>query len=455
MEDAARGDDPPRRVITVHQPPPPPTEVSPSPAPQAAPPQTPWTRVRARWWIYARWLAIALPVLVFGLFAGAALYVFTHSDVFTGSDVMERPPAANRPFAWPLRLSRRVNVLLIGIDVTLDNHRRVVPVSRSDTLMLISFDPIRNRISGLSVPRDTRALIPGVGVSKINAAYAFGGPSLTVRTVEDLLGVPVHYYVKMGPESFAKFIDAIGGVEIDVEKDMKYTDRWAGLYINLKQGRQVLSGQQAMHYIRFRHDALGDIARVARQQKALLALFTKLKSPSTMLSAPSLLRAFTENTQTNLSMTELITLGVFASRLESGNLSFTTLPGTFGESYWEPDPVRIRQAMTELFYGVSPQLLATTSVEVLNGSGVPGLARQTAVRLERLGFHIVRVDTAANLVPTTMVIDRSGRAEVAKFLAELLGSKPVTREPGGDADITVVVAKDLAAYLQVVSVSKY
>lgn len=439
------------RVSPVDQPPLPPTDISPSPSP--APPPSFWTRVRARWWVYARWAMVGLPVLVVGFFAGAALYLFTHSDVFTGSDVLERPPAATRPFTWPLRLSRRVNILLIGIDVTLDNRRRVVPVSRSDTLLLVSFDPVRNRISGLSVPRDTRALIPGVGVTKINAAYAFGGPTLTVRTVEDLLGVPVHYYVKMGPESFSKFIDAIGGVEIDVEKDMKYTDTWAGLYINLKQGRQLLTGQQAMGYIRFRHDALGDIARVGRQQKVLLALFTKLKSPSTVLSAPSLLRAFTENTQTNLSMTELITLGVFTSRLGSRDLAFQTLPGTFGTLYWEPDGARIRAAVTEMLYGVSPQMLASTTVEVLNGSGVPGLARQTAARLERLGFHIVRVDAAATVVPTTIVIDRSGRVEVAKFLSELLGSKPVTREPGGGADITVVVAKDLAAAHPAVSVA--
>ncbi|HXF83283.1 MAG TPA: LCP family protein [bacterium] len=411
----------------------------------AAAPTPLWPRVRARWWVYARYIVIALPVLLFGLLVGSALYVVTHSDVFTGSAVVDRPTPEARPFGWPLRLEHRVNILLIGVDVTLDNRRQVVNVARSDTLMLLSFDPQRNRMSGLSIPRDTRAMIPGVGEMKINASFAFGGPSLTVKTVEQFLGVPVHYYVKLGPYSFARIIDAIGGVEVDVEKDMKYDDNWAGLHINLKKGRQVLNGEQAMHYIRFRKDSQGDIGRVARQQKLFLAVFNKLKSPATVFSAPALLRAFAENTQTNLSMTELITLGMFTARLDGSDLSFRTLPGDFGPVYWEPNQAQIRQALLEMMYGVTPQVLAATEIEVLNASGVPGLARQTAQRLERLGFRVVRVDTAAVPVERTTIIDRRGRAEVAQLLAELLGSRAITQQPGEGADITVLVGRDAAA----------
>ena len=417
---------------------------APAPATPLAVPPGPVGRLRKRWWVYARWVVAGIPIAVLGFFTGSALYVFTHADVFTGNEIVDRPAAVD-PFSLPLRLTRRVNVLLIGVDVTLNNRRQIVNVSRADTLMLVNFDPKRNRVSGLSIPRDTRAVIPGVGVTKINAAYAFGGPGLTIRTVEDLLGVPVDFYVKLGPESFTRFIDAIGGIDLVVEKDMKYTDRWAGLYINLKKGPQHLNGRQAMGYARFRHDALGDIARVERQQKVLLALFHKLKSPATMVHAPQLLRAFVENSQTNMTIRELISLGVFASRLESADLMFTTLPGTLTDLYWEPDAAKTRLTLTQLFYGVTPQALASTAVEVLNGSGVPGLARQTAQRLERLGFRVVRVDTSPTPVTMTTVIDRTGRTEVAHFLAELLGSKPVTRQPGGSADITVMVARDLAA----------
>lgn len=425
----------------------PPVEPASTPPPgPPSPPRRPWDRFRQRWWVYARWIVVGVPIVLLGFFTGSALYVFTHADVFTGNEIVDRPATVD-PFSIPLRLTHRVNVLLIGVDVTLSNRRQVVNVSRADTLMLVSFDPQRNRVSGLSIPRDTRAAIPGVGVTKINAAYAFGGPGLTIRTVQDLLGVPVHFYVKLGPESFSRFIDAIGGIELDVEKDMKYTDRWAGLFIDLKKGRQHLSGTQAMGYVRFRHDALGDIARVERQQKMLLALFDKLKSTSTMVHAPQLLRTVVENTQTNMTARELISLGVFASRLDRTDFLFSTLPGAISGAYWEPDSVKARLALTQMFYGVSPEALASTEVEVLNGSGIPGLARLTAQRLERLGFKVVRVDTARSLVATTTIIDRSGRTDVVQFLAELLGSKPIRREPVGSAtaDITVMVARDLAA----------
>ena len=401
--------------------------------------------LRGQWWAYRYWLLLALPVVALGTAVGLYVYTVTHSGTFTGSAVAARPPASARPFAWPLRLTGRVNILLIGVDVTISERRQVLPIARSDTLMLVSLDPQRARINVLSIPRDTFTVIPRFGPDRINAAYAAGGPRLTIQTVEDLLGVPVHYYVKLGPSSFGQIVDAMGGVEVDVEKDMTYTDWWANLYIDLKKGRQLLSGDQAMQYMRFRHDEEGDIGRVRRQQQVFLAISQKMRSPAMILSSPRLLQAFVQHTQTNLSVSELITLGVFAARLRIPDIHTATLPGETGPIYVYLDEAQMRQIVAEMFLGVNSQTLASTAVEVLNASGVPGLARQTAQRLERLGFRIVRVEAAAQLAQTTTVIDRTGRPEVARALAELLGRKPVTYEPGSGADITIVVAQDLIA----------
>ncbi len=406
-------------------------------------------RLRARWWVLARLLVIALPIAMLGTAVGIMLYGATHSGTFTGSAVVRRPVGSARPFGWPLRLERRVNVLLIGVDVTLNERRQVEPFSRSDTLMLVSFDPSRNRISALSIPRDTYTVIPRLGAEKINAAYAVGGPNLAIRVVEDLLGVPVHYYVKLGPSSFARIIDALGGIEIDVEKDMKYTDTWAGLHIDLKKGRQVLSGEQAMEYIRFRNDFEGDIGRVRRQQQVLLTILQKLKMPAAAWSAPRLLQAFMQNTQTNLSAGELVTLGLFARHLSAADVHTATPPAEVGPTYVFLYDAPLQELVAEMFLGVDTKTLSATALEVLNGSGVPGLARQTASRLERLGFRIVRVETAPQLAQTTTIIDRTGRPEVARILAELLGQKPVTYEPGTGADFTVVVARDLVVWFPV------
>lgn len=401
--------------------------------------------LRDRWGIYLRWLLVGLPVAMAGIMLGATLYVVTHSGAFTGSAVVPRPAGSARPFMSPLGLARRVNVLLIGIDVTIDEHRQIAPVARADTMMLVSFDPARARIGVLSIPRDGLTLIPGIGADKINAAYAYGGPRLTVRAVEDLLGVPVHYYVKLGASSFAHIIDALGGIEVDVEKDMTYADIWANLYIDLKKGRQVLSGEHATHYIRFRQDEEGDIGRIRRQQQLLLAVFKKLKSPAAILRTPQLLGAVARNTQTNLSASEVLALGRFTSALSAKAIHTATLPGEAGPVYVVLNEAQTRQIVAEMFLGVDAGTLASTAVEVLNGSGVPGLARQTAQRLERLGFRIVRIDIAPQPVSATTIIDHAGRPEVARILAELLGQKHVTRAPGDGADITIVVARDLTA----------
>jgi LCP family protein required for cell wall assembly len=390
---------------------------------------------------------LALPgvvVFLFGFVLGAYFSVAGQSQTFTGGREVDRPPGP-QSFAWPLRLSHRVNVLVIGTDVTIGPRRQILPVARADSLLLASFDPESNAINALSIPRDTRAAIPGVGVTKINAAYAFGGPGLTVRTVEDLLGVKIDYYIKLGPKSFARLVDAIGGVEIDVEKDMRYRDNWAGLNINLKKGRQLLNGTQAEGYIRFRHDARGDIGRVERQQKVLLALFHKLKNPAMLVRTPQLIRGFTENTQTNLTLQEMMALGMFGVRLEATDIRTVTLPGGFTPNFWEPDWAKIRPLVLDFFYGVSPAMLAETRIEVLNASGVPGLARRTAGRLERLGFKIVRVGTAQEAA-TTVIIDRLGNAPVTRLLAEFLGKPRVLRQAQvADVDITLLLARDYAA----------
>src|SRR3989441_3302496 len=385
--------------------------------------------LRVRWWAYRYWLLLALPVVALGTAVGLFVYTVTHSGTFTGSAVAAWPSASARPFAWPLRLTGRVNILLIGVDVTISERRQVLPISRSDTLMLMSLDPQRARINVLSIPRDTFTVIPRFRPDRINAAYAAGGPRLTIRTVEDLLGGPVHYYIKLGPSSFGRIVDAMGGVEVDVEKDMTYTDWWANLTIDLKKGRQLLSGDQAVQYIRFRHDEEGDLGRVRRQQQVFLAIAAKIQSPAMILSSPRLLQAFVQHTQTNLSVSELITLGLFAARLHTADIHTATLPGEAGPIYVYLDETQMRQIVAEMFLGVNAQTLASTAVEVLNASGVPGLARQTAQRLERLGFRIVRVEAAGQLAQTTTVIDRTGRPEVARALADLLGGEPGTYEP--------------------------
>jgi LCP family protein required for cell wall assembly len=383
-------------------------------------------------------------VVASGLLGG--LYLYLAGQVVVREVVPRRPRAP--AFAWPLRLVDRVNVLLIGTDITLDTRRRVLNVARADTLALVTFDPARGRIGVLSIPRDTRAVIPGHGETKINASYAYGAAGLTIRTVEQLLGVRIPYYVKLGPDSFAKIIDALGGVEVDVEKDMRYTDSWAGYTIDLRKGRQRLDGRQATGYIRFRHDPLGDIGRVERQHRLLQALVAQLKQPSTLLAAPRLLRAVRQHTDTNLGPAELVTLGVFALRVRDHPLQVHTLPGTFAPLYWEPDRARVRVLVADLFYGVTRDQVAAVRVEVLNASGSSGLARRVAERLAEMGFTRISVDSSRRATDVTTIIDRTGHRGLVQMLAAALPAAAIRREaPGPEPSLTIILARDAARVL--------
>ncbi len=413
------------------------------PAPPLATPAP--ARRRRRWWRTLAWALPAFVLLAGGVVLGTYLYVLSHIALSSGETV---PRKRADVYAFPIRLVDRLNVLIIGVDVTLDSKRRVLNVARADTLALVTFDSERRRIAVLSIPRDTRAQIPGHGETKVNAAYAYGGPALTIRTVERLTDIKIDAYVKLGPESFGKFIDAIGGIDIDVEKDMKYTDSWAGYTINLKKGFQHLNGSQATGYIRFRHDEMGDIGRVDRQRKVLAALLKKLKDPSTILAAPHLLQAFAQHTTTNLTSYELMALGMFALRTRDRPMEMQTLPGTFAPSYWEPDTPKVRALVADVFYNVTLDELATIQVEVLNASGNAAVGQRVAARISALGFRSVKVRTVSTPVDITTIVDRTGRKGLGKMVAVALGRAVVKREQAvGAPSITVVVARDAARTL--------
>ena len=167
------------------------------------------------------WLPIVLLVLAF-IVAAAAGAIFASSSLF-----VEKPVAKKTEM---MASGDKTVVMLMGVD------EREGDVGRSDTLMIATLDPKKKKAAILSIPRDTRVKIQGHGFDKINAAYAYGGYKLTQSTVENLLGVEMEHYVLINVNAFTKIIDAIGGVDINVEKRMYYEDPWddnAGLVINL------------------------------------------------------------------------------------------------------------------------------------------------------------------------------------------------------------------------------
>ena len=353
-------------------------------------------------------------------------------------------------FAWPYRLTGRTNILIMGLDRTVSdqNPNVVYAVSRTDTLIAASVDPATRRVYLLSIPRDTRAPIPGRGVDKINAAHAYGGAPLTLRTVQNFLGVAFPYYVELHVRGLVDLVDAVGGITVRIPESLDYDDKWDGLHIHLQKGNRRLGGKAAMEYSRFRHDALGDIGRIGRQQQVVDALLAELRQPRVIFRTNPVLAALQKDTTTNLDQTQILALAVFGARLAPGGLVLETLPGRFeqgGPGYWLPDPAADRAAVARMLYGIDPAKFADTTVEIERASGEREVPADLLARLTALG---VRILTSAGLsgATETAVIFHRGDPAVAHAIAALVGARRITRsERAAGPNISLVLGSDSVA----------
>jgi LCP family protein required for cell wall assembly len=249
----------------------------------------------------------------------------------------------------PRKTLQGVNILAIGVDNT-------KIIKRSDTIMILHLDTEKAKVGILSVPRDTRVNIPGVGFTKINHAYAYGGVPLLQKTVSELLSIPINYYVKVDLKGVEKIVDEIGGVTLDVPKDLYYVDEAGDLYVNLKKGKQKLDGKTALEYLRFRHDIKGDIGRITRQQSFVKAFVTKFLQATELLKYPNMIVKLSSNVKTNLSVPQVMSLATYFSKAYKEGRVFTeTVPGAVtvvnGVSYWRPNMAKMDGAVEEVLFG--------------------------------------------------------------------------------------------------------
>lgn len=242
----------------------------------------------------------------------------------------------------------RINILVLGVDERADD------VGRSDTSFVVTLDTEAKKITVFSVPRDSRVKIAGHGWDKVNHAFAFGGLSLSKSTIENLLGVPIDYTVTVDFKGFVRMIDALGGITIDVEKRMRYSDPYdddGGLVIDLYPGVQRLSGKEAIKYVRYR-DEEGDIGRVTRQQKFLKAVLKELASPQTVVRLPELAKEFYGAVKTDMPLSKIIKLLPMVQEAASNGMVTATIPGTplwiKEVSYWQPNIAELRLKVAQI-----------------------------------------------------------------------------------------------------------
>lgn len=286
-------------------------------------------------------------ILVFLCFFSAAIAGAFYASSSLTDKPQNKPRPSSRTQQELLTAKDKSTILIMGVDERADD------VGRSDTLMVATIDPKLNKASLLSIPRDTRVRIPGHGYDKINSAFAYGGEKLTQETVEDFLGVSIDHYVIVNVKAFQRIIDAIGGVDINVEKRMYYEDPWdddGGLIIDLMPGMQHMDGKTAVTYVRYR-DEEGDIGRIERQQKFMKACMEKATSPSIIPKLPAVISEIFDAVRTDLSLRQMLEFAGSLKEAQRNGLTTDMVPGRGlyidGVSYWVPDISDIREALAD------------------------------------------------------------------------------------------------------------
>ena len=395
-----------------------------------------------------RSILIIILLAVTGIIAGAGFRIYTilHSKSGDILSAIQGSVDSGSAQYTALKEQGKFNILIMGED-NVDGSRR------SDTILFATVDIDDKNMRVLSLPRDTRVEIPGHGVQKLNHAFAYGGPDLLKATVEKYLGQPILYYVTVDYDSFPAVVDILGGVEIDVQKRMRYVDRAGKLDINIQPGPQVMNGITALHFVRFRHDALGDIGRVHRQQQFIKAIIKKAYDPRVLVKIPELTSQMMKLFKTDMSPALAIQLAGFVqNELGRDRIFLSTLHGRAAMidnlSYWigdtdsanaflnapievlisgdlqEKNPSGDNYAGLSLSYSsavdegnekpktssaddskknkpdISKEELLRIirsmpeSVAVLNGTGNPGVGQEVALRLQKIGIDVVHTGNA-------------------------------------------------------------
>ena len=203
----------------------------------------------------------------------------------------------------------------------------------TDTNILVALDAANGHVFGVSIPRDTKALIKGEN-HKINYAYNSGGMETMSETVSDQLGIPVDYTVLVNLKAFQALVDAIGGVWFDVPLDMNYEDPYQNLSIHFSKGTRHLTGAEALKVVRFREGyASQDIGRMHTQQDFLKAVAKQMLSPASLTKLDDYCKIFVDYVETDLTVGNLVWMGTQVIGMGSDAIEFATLPGDWKSPY--------------------------------------------------------------------------------------------------------------------------
>lgn len=398
-----------------------------------------------------------------------------------GEEGQEKDPPASLeiklPDPDPWDGTSRVNVLVMGLDLRDTDEFDEAP--RSDTMILLSMDPLNNTAAAIAIPRDMWVPVPGFGYYKINTAFRFGelydlpggGPELASRTVEEFLGVPVHFYVQVDFQAFVDFIDHIHGIKITFDEPYTIDRRGKWNTVTLEPGTYVLDGEYALAYARDRKSEGDDFDRSTRQMEVIMLIRQRIlefdQLPTLVLNAPAIYEDLSTGIRTNMSLNQLIQLAWKAKDILHANINLVVIGPEyvgFGKSpdgldVLRPIPDKIRLLRDDVLGegGVlSPAAEGDLSdkvaeekagVLILNGSYQPDLGERTAAWLRDQGMEVVGVSGSSATSVST--IDMQGLTPYALcWLMETFGMTPGHMDhefmPDAEADLILNLGDDWA-----------
>lgn len=383
----------------------------------------------------------------------------------------------------------RVNILLLGLDYSTDREGRDLGQKLTDTMILISVDPLSQTIGAMSIRRDLWVNIPeGFGYDRINTAYSKGevnnlpggGPGLAVETVEQFLGVSINYYAQINLDSFVKLIDEIDGVTVKFTSRMLADWKGTGDRFWIEPGIYTLPGSYALAYARCREDCgddLGDVGRGARQMEMINAIRSRILDfnmlPKLIARAPAIYQEVSDGIQTNMTLNQAIQLGSLMMQIPNGNMQTYNMDYSQMEgqtiicngvpcAVLMPYPDQIRLLRDKMFANQGsaaapivtgnsdPLALAiqeNARIQLLNGTDSSGLADTTAAYLKSKGLNVVGTDNGESTTYTTITISGATPYTVS-YLASLMNvqNTQIISHPDANAtaDITINLGSDWA-----------
>lgn len=414
-------------------------------------------------------ISIRLPTPTpFALLAAPAAAVQTVVPLETPIPVTPsaRPAAAVAPRPVTVRdgslvPASNINILLLGTD-----KRPNAPNWRTDTIILLTINQEEKTVGMLTIPRDLYVNIPGIGKQRINTAdfygeyyhYPGGGPNLIKQTVEQNLGIRVHYYVRGGFDAFRKAVDILGGVDVDVDCSLfeqNFSDEYGVFDLKFDPGLQRMDGVTALRYARSRYTT-SDYDRSRRQRKVILAMWDKATSLNLLPRWPELYNQMRESIQTDLGPAEMAALAYIGTQLKMDRIKSRAIDNHQTQSYitpegaWVllPNPEKIHALLVEFFAPITDQVDESDAeqarIQIVSASAqAAGVA---ATFLKRSGLNATVGTSTGALSATSSITLLQNKPATAQRLASLLRLDPSIIETKPDAtapyDIVVNLGRD-------------